>query len=564
MQINAISISNFCGIENFNAQSLAPIVFVAGHNKVGKSSFIEAINLAITGEYRRVGKKKDFNQLVNSKASKGEVKISTSKGDYNINLPTGSGKQITSESLTMCLSHGAFSAMSVDDQRRAINDLMPMKISDVVVAQELTNRGFDKAVLKLDLSNLEHAVEQAKEFAKQSRAAWQTITGETYGSKKAENWQAVAPQLEAAAIETVPAGRIEHLQQDLEKAISEKAQLQAQIDSAAEHNRRISQLQAKVQGAPALNRQLKQYEKELAENSEKIANLEFVLDHSQQFACPCCQKPLFLQNGELVEATDEVIAKLAGHQNIDTSVNVNDLRGRANYLNQQIGSINAQLANLDEAKAELDKNIAPRHAGQEVIDAIERLAHHIISTRTELERLQGIQREANTQQGKQQQAEAHAKQATYNAMQYHKAIEMWTSAADILSPSGDIGKLLSKSVKDFNDVLSDTEIMDGWTGIKFDYDNGLLFDNRPYHLLSESERWRVDTAVSYAFSKLSNWRIFAVDRFDVLDLPSRLPVMKWLHGLAERQAVDTVIMAGTMKEQPKTPATFSVFWFGDK
>ena len=189
MQINAISISNFCGIENFNAQSLAPIVFVAGHNKVGKSSFIEAINLAITGEYRRVGKKKDFNQLVNSKASKGEVKISTSKGDYNINLPTGSGKQITSESLTMCLSHGAFSAMSVDDQRRAINDLMPMKISDVVVAQELTNRGFDKAVLKLDLSNLEHAVEQAKEFAKQSRAAWQTITGETYGSKKAENWQ---------------------------------------------------------------------------------------------------------------------------------------------------------------------------------------------------------------------------------------------------------------------------------------------------------------------------------------------------------------------------------------
>ena len=564
MQINAISISNFCGIENFNAQSLAPIVFVAGHNKVGKSSFIEAINLAITGEYRRVGKKKDFNQLVNSKASKGEVKISTSKGDYNINLPTGSGKQITSESLTMCLSHGAFSAMSVDDQRRAINDLMPMKISDVVVAQELTNRGFDKAVLKLDLSNLEHAVEQAKEFAKQSRAAWQTITGETYGSKKAENWQAVAPQLEAAAIETVPAGRIEHLQQDLEKAISEKAQIQAQIDGNNEHNRRITQLQTQLAGVSALKRQLKQHEKELADNNERIATLEFVMAHSQQFVCPCCQKPLFLQDGELVEATDEVIAKLAGHQNIDTSANINDLRGRTNYLNQQIGNTNAQLANLDQVQADLDSLGDFRTSGQAVADELERLARHIVSTRTELERLQEVERQASQATGGQQQAEAHAKQATYNAMQYHKAIEMWTSAADILSPSGDIGKLLSKSVNDFNDVLSDTEIMDGWTGIKFDYDNGLMFDNRPYHLLSESEKWRVDTAVSYAFSKLSNWKIFVIDRFDVLDLPSRLPVMKWLHGLAERQAVDTVIMAGTMKEQPKTPATFSVFWFGDK
>ena len=29
-------------------------------------------------------------------------------------------------------------------------------------------------------------------------------------------------------------------------------------------------------------------------------------------------------------------------------------------------------------------------------------------------------------------------------------------------------------------------------------------------------------------------------------------------GLAERQAVDTVIMAGTMKEQPKKPATIEV------
>ena len=148
-------------------------------------------------------------------------------------------------------------------------------------------------------------------------------------------------------------------------------------------------------------------------------------------------------------------------------------------------------------------------------------------------------------------------------MAQHQAVTAWTTIADLLSPSGDIGKLLSQSVQAFNDVLADVETMIGWQSVKFDYDNGMTYDNRPYHLLSESEQWRVDTAISYVFSQLADTRIFAIDRFDVLDLPSRLPVMKWLNGLAELGTVDTVIMAGTMKETPKTPPTFNVFWLGE-
>lgn len=564
MKINHISISNYCGIENFNAQTPAPIIFVAGHNKVGKSSFIEAVNLALTGEFARVGKKKDFNQLVNNKADKGAVKVSTDKGDFNINLPTGSGNQMNVEVLNHSLLHGNFTAMGLDDQRRAINALSPTAINEAAIAQALAERGFNIASRQLDLTNLPKAVEQAKDHAKQARTAWQTITGETYGSKKAENWRADADQVETPQIEQVPQGRIEHLQQDLEKAISEKAQLQAQIDSAAEHNRRIAQLQAKVQAAPTLKRQLKQLEQQIADNNDKIKNIEFIIQHSQRYVCPCCSKPLFLQDDELVEATDETIKRLDELNPDQIAGNIPSLMQHNDTLNREIGSINAQLANLDKAKAELDKNVAPRHAGQEVIDQIERLAKHIVSTRTELERLQALERQASQAIGGQQQAERQAQQTTANALSQHQAVTIWTTIADLLSPSGDIGKLLSQSAQAFNEVLSDTELMEGWTGIKFDYDNGLMFDNRPYHLLSESEQWRVDTAISYTFSKLANTRIFAIDRFDVLDLPSRLPVMKWLHGLAERQAVDTVIMAGTMKEAPKAPPTFNVFWLGDK
>lgn len=564
MKINHISISNYCGIENFNAPTPAPIIFVAGHNKVGKSSFIEAVNLALTGEFARVGLKKDFGQLVNNKAEKGAIKVTTDKGDYNINLPTGSGKQINSESLNLCLLHGMFTQLSIDDQRRAINNATSAKVSDVVVSQELLNRGFDKSVLKLDLNNLQNAVEQAKDFAKQSRSAWQAITGENYGSKKAENWQAPIPHADAPNVEAVPDGRIEFLQSDLENTIAEKSKIQAQIDSNAEHNRHITQLQTQLAGASALKRQLKQHEKELADNNERIANIEFVMAHSQQFTCPCCQKSLFLQNGELVEASDDVVAKLAEHQNIDTSVNINDLRGRTNYLHQQIGSINTQLANLDRLQADLDSLGDFRTSGQAVADELERLAKHIVATRNEIQRLQTLKQQSSMATGSNQQLQAKAEQDTYNAMQYHKAVEIWNSVADLLSPSGEVGKLMFQSVDEFNAYLDNAESMISWQSIKFDYDNGMTYDGRPYHLLSESEKWRVDTMVSYAFSKLSNYRIFAIDRFDVLDLPSRLPVMKWLHNLAELGSIDTVIMAGTMKETPKTPPTFNVFWLGNE
>ena len=317
-----------------------------------------------------------------------------------------------------------------------------------------------------------------------------------------------------------------------------------------------------MQGASALGRQLKQLEQQIVDNNQKIENLEFVLLYSQQYQCPCCNKSLVLQDGKLIEATDEVLQKLNDIQGIDKSVSLNTLYQHNDSLNQQIGNIQAQLSGIDEARAELDKNVIPLTTSQDMVDELERLSRHIVTTRGEIERLQHLQRQASMATGGQQQANAQAEQITAKAMQHHKAVEMWMSLADLLSPSGDIGKLQAQSVSEFNGYLSNVSDAIGWQPIRFDYDNGLLFDNRPYHLLSESEQWRVDTAVSYAFARLSNMRIFAIDRFDVLDLPSRLPVMKWLHGIAELGTVDTVIMAGTMKEMPKAPPTFNVFWLG--
>ncbi len=146
------------------------------------------------------------------------------------------------------------------------------------------------------------------------------------------------------------------------------------------------------------------------------------------------------------------------------------------------------------------------------------------------------------------------------AKEQHELIVKWESLAKFLA-SDKVKNLLTESINPFNEYLHDVSTcIKGWALVDFDCNNGLSYDGRSYHLLSESEKWRVDTAVSYAIAKLTDNNIFVLDRFDVLDLPSRLPFMEWLHGIAELGSVDSVIVAGTFKEKFDVPNTFNFIW----
>ena len=64
---------------------------------------------------------------------------------------------------------------------------------------------------------------------------------------------------------------------------------------------------------------------------------------------------------------------------------------------------------------------------------------------------------------------------------------------------------------------------------------------RPYHLLSESEQWRVDMVCTVVIAKLSGISIVVLDRLDILDLRSRQMIMRWLS--EQHKKMQSIVLA---------------------
>ncbi|MFH7880266.1 hypothetical protein PN353_033700, partial [Pseudomonas aeruginosa] len=80
-------------------------------------------------------------------------------------------------------------------------------------------------------------------------------------------------------------------------------------------------------------------------------------------------------------------------------------------------------------------------------------------------------------------------------------------------------------------------------------------------LLSESERWRCDATLALTIATISGLRLALLDRLDVLDLPSRSQALTLLRAVTMDKEIDSVIVAGTLKEpMAKTPAWLQAVW----
>jgi hypothetical protein len=89
----------------------------------------------------------------------------------------------------------------------------------------------------------------------------------------------------------------------------------------------------------------------------------------------------------------------------------------------------------------------------------------------------------------------------------------------------------------------------------------ILYNQRPYQLLSESEQWRVDAMLAEAVSHLSGLKLLVLDRMDVLVPEARNQLISWLDVLASTGEVDTALVIGTLKALPgDLPATFNACW----
>ncbi|HEP8075086.1 TPA: AAA family ATPase [Pseudomonas aeruginosa] len=566
MRITKLEITNFQGLRHAALDVSAPVLLVAGHNGAGKSSLLDAISHAFTGKPGRVAQKQHIGQLITEGAKKGEARVEwlDESGEVQacgVALPTGKGSPLTdSPFLPYVLDASRFAALDTKDRRRVLFDLTGASASPAEVGKRLEAKGIDLALFEkvkpLLRSGFPAAVEQAKSYASESRGAWKAITGENYGSEKAVDW---APELLATVVtedQVAEAGKnLQLLEDDLaeaQQALGASKQARQAADGRAQ---RIAQLRELAELEPRRRNKLTTDQQNQDEWSEKVMAAELASAGSvphQPLTCPHCQGAVDLQAGTLVvHQPPEQIA------DAEAARRLSEYRG---YLASAQRAVANSQRDLDEclAAAEQIKALEAESVEAPSAEAIANGEQAI----NELRQARDASRAKLVALQEALEAATQREASIAKAQAAHQDVVAWTGMADALSPTGIPAEILADAIGPVNDTLKRLSGTAGWSPVQISADIDVTFGGRLYGLLSESERWRCDATIALAIAKLSGLRLVLLDRFDVLDIPARTQqAMKLFQSLAAGGEIDTLIVAGTLKEpMAKTPSWLQAVW----
>ncbi len=541
MCIEHIEVRDILGVRHLSAD-LAPLVVVAGGNGAGKTSLLQAIRYGITGEMpARVLLKKDAAALVSDGARSGSVELTYGSwiGDDVIRrmLPEAGRMQppsIFQHAAARCgLDAHLFGRLSTSERRKLLGDVVGTGDAGTWVALRLADEKIDAAridtVLPILLGGFDAGATYAGEKASEARGAWRAITGEAYGSKKAESWAAKTP--------TKPEGDADSIDAELATANAELQAVTEQIGRAkaiaeAPSEERIANLRDKalpeaIEKLEALRDELRTLDAEARGNQGVTAQ------------CPCCQKLLVIDGATLREAIEP--RKPA----TDAFAQAKELRSKIAGAEQWVAVKRGELATME----------ARRAAVAELADELPPLAEledRAALLRQDIARLRGLAMQIGAHSREVQQAEAKTREAAAN----HAAVEQWSAVAKLLQPDGLPAELLAKQLQPIRERLS----LPGGV-VTLGDDMELRLNGRAYALLSESEQWRVDVAISLAVCGAGGVPLLLIDRLDVIEPANRMPILHWLAGITSAGGPQ-VIVAATLKAKPALQMA-QVIWMGE-
>ena len=557
MKLTNLSIQNFLGAQSVDVALSKPISIFAGKNGAGKSSIQEAIRMALTGESVRVSLKKDYGQLVTDGQKSGfsEVEIDGSTRVF-VTLPDGkttpATEYVAPVALPYVLDAQRFAKLTPNDRRAFLFGLMGLSANGTEVKKRLLTKGCDEqkadSIIPMLRSGFDAACKEAQAKARDDKAAWRAITGETYGEVKAASWTAEKPVFDAQELADYER-ELAECEADLTAENQRMGAFQAE---AARHNNAKAKLPALREKASKRDRIIEKLTRDEAELNDWHSKLEFlrdlvakkkaVLSPPEKLHCPSCKHELMLHEGELTHwihsgpskvISDEDEKRLPEYEsalNLMQSTVANDRRDLAD-AEDAIKTI-AQLE-LEAEKSPSDEDI--KKTG-EAIDGLVRERKECAKKISELKEFERKAKEAES--------------ITAKAKSLHQGVEQWSVIADALSPNGIPGEILSEALEPLNDRLHQSFGATKWLKIEVHNDMSITGGTHDYALLSESEQWRADAMLAEAIAHLSKLKLLVLDRFDVLDLSGRGELIEWLDALADANQLDSALIFGTLKSAP--------------
>ncbi len=594
MRITNLEVTNFQGLRHAALVVSEPLLLVAGHNGAGKSSLLDAISMAITGQPRRVNLKKDIGQLLTEGEKRGIVHLDMIGADgtetaCGVQLPSGKGTGLAPSTYQpYVLDATLFSALDGKERRKMLFDLSGVKVKPDEVTAKLIERGADAKladqVKPMLRAGFPAAAEQAKDGASEARGAWKAITGEAYGSLKADGWKPDLPPTEVSQADLDAAAKAQQqLDEDLADASETLGTHKAAAQQASQLNARIAELKELAELVERRQQKLdrdtgdlthwtSQLEQATAAASggkkglihdmaRTLAEFEEIVAGSDGYAIDdnLCRWPSTKAADMLVNVMEAYRAEHGVPDAVASAEEAKRVPEYQGYVDNITRTVNNSQRDLDQAKqaaatlAELEQNkptALPANAIESAEELITKLRQDRDAARAKFEALNEASK-----------AYAEYDQVIAKAAEHHAAVKSWTLIAEALAPDGIPAEILASALGPFNELLANLSGIAGWAEVTITDAIDITAGGRQYGLLSESEKWRADTLLTLAIAHLSGERFVMIDRLDVLDLPSRSQAIKLMMNVTQTDLIDQVIVAGTLKApMAKVPDGMQAMW----
>lgn len=547
MRLLDIRINNFQGARDVSIP-LYPLTLIAGDNDAGKSSIRDALRIALTGEVDRVSLKRDWPHLITEGAKKAKIAVALEtdahSGFATVELP--SGKRSAPEAsplLSLLLEPAGFAALSIDERRTLLYTLAGISIAPAALRERLQRRGVAAAqadaLVPLALAGFPAAQKHAEEQAREAKAAWRVLTGETWGSDKADGWRPEVGALPDPATLLRVETRLAELTRQKEDAMQALGAAKASQQQQQITAERRAALQQTLAMAERTRRKLEHDTAELQHWQDALAALPPAPGAAPAglvLNCPCCGETLRLAGSRLLkyEPTEteapEVTAQRAQCQQAVATMQRTHANTQRDWA--QIEAAQAQMAALPEV-ADLSAELAAIQQQWAALSS----EHDALATQQRA--LSEMLRQASA-----------AEQTERQAKRLHVEVMAWIDAAAAVAPSGIPADLLADALQPVNARLRSHAEATGWAQVAVGEDMVLLVGGRPYRLASESGRWRADAMLAATLAELSGVRLLLLDRLDVLAPSRRSDALRWLHGLSKGGTLDTILTFATLKEAP--------------
>lgn len=504
------TIKNFMGCAAAEVEA-SKIALILGLNGQGKTSTLLPIAAALRGGVPLGLQKTKAGMLVKTGAGAASVVLEEDGAKVEVFWPKCERRSegvSAPEASDIAVGAVAFPAMADKDKVELLRDILKTDPVKQELCEALADAGLSEKVQEAVWHNIEAegwdaSLDRAKEKGRSLKSQWALIAGEAYGEKKAASWfpQGWENDLETTSTEALEAD-VSLARADLEDKIAnqaigadELARLQEKVDSLADAEKECDDAAGKVTEAQKALKEARAAREKLP----KLPNYDLV--------CPHCGKPVVYQFGKLEAVKQSLSAEereKLEQQILDADNAVSKAERELNAAKHEFILSDSALQAIKKAKDELEAKQGKTIQPAEVDEARN-------AVRKAETRLQSFNR--------------------YNeALRVHRNILENQAIINVLEPEGIRRRSLEKGLADFNGRLEYLCHVAEWACVKVDGDMSVSYNDRPFVICSESEKFRAKVTLQAAIAEYDGSHALVVDAADILDNKGRAGLLKLLAG----------------------------------